>query len=206
MDSQLFPPLETSRPDETTMTHILDTRSSTFNNVVRDQYNITHVHQIAGPAHANSSSAPSPRQLPFNDAPVDKLSIHFTGPKRESALIEKAFKRRRDIPLRCALFGNQGVGKSQLTFSWAKSTCARKENAYIMWMSATTVEKLCQGFCRLLRFVNHPDQSHPDQNARLDAARRWLEEVYTGNWLLVFDNVVPETPDFLRSHLPRNNG
>jgi hypothetical protein len=122
------------------------------------------------------------------------------------ALIAKAFERRRDMPLRCALFGNQGVGKSQLTYAWAKSTFARKENEYIMWISATTVEKLFQGFCRLLRFVHHPDQSHPDQNARLDAARRWLEEIDTGNWLLIFDNVFPETVDFLRQHLPRVNG
>jgi hypothetical protein len=196
-------PLDASHPDGTTITHI---ESSTFNNVGRDQYNnITHIHQSAGYSHANSSSASPPRQPPFNDAPVDNLSVHFTGRKRELALIEKAFKQRRDIPLRCALFGNQGVGKSQLTYSWAKSTFARKENAYIMWISATTVEKLFQGFCRLLRFVNHPDQSHPDQNARLEAARRWLEEVDTGNWLLVFDNVFPETVDFLRQHLPRAN-
>jgi hypothetical protein len=75
-----------------------------------------------------------------------------------------------------------------------------------MWISATTVEKLFQGFCRLLDFVNHPDQSHPDQNARLDAACRWLERVNTGNWLLIFDNIFPETLDFLRQHLPRVNG
>jgi hypothetical protein len=75
-----------------------------------------------------------------------------------------------------------------------------------MWISATTVEKLFQGLCRLLRFVNHPDKSHPDQNARLEAARRWLEEIDSGNWLLVFDNVFPETVDFLRQHLPRVNG
>jgi hypothetical protein len=104
------------------------------------------------------------------------------------------------------LFGNQGVGKSQLTYSWAKSTFAANENAYVMWISATTVEKLFQGFCRLLRFVNHPDHSHPDQNVRLEAARRWLEEIDTGKWLLVFDNVSPDTVDFLRQHLPRVSG
>jgi hypothetical protein len=205
----LFKPAkaESSRSQATT-THILNAQSSNFNNVGRDQYNITHIHQIVGPPHPNSSSVPPPRQPPFNDAPVDNISIHFTGRKRELALIAKAFERRRDsdIPLRCALHGNQGVGKSQLTYSWAKSTFARKENAYIMWISATTVEKLFQGFCRLLRFVNHPDQSHPDQNARLEAARRWLEDVDTGNWLLVFDNVFPETLEFLRQHLPRVNG
>jgi hypothetical protein len=123
------------------------------------------------------------------------------------ALIATAFEQRRNNPRRCALFGNQGVAKSQLTYLWAKSTFAANENTlYIMWISATTIEKLFQGFCRLLRFVNHPDQSHPDQNARLEAARRWLEEADTGNWLLIFDNVFPDTVDFLRQHLPRVNG
>jgi Cdc6-like AAA superfamily ATPase len=144
----------------------------------------------------------------FNDAPIDQLSIHFTGRKNELALIAKAFKkrRRRDIPLRCVLFGNQGVGKSQLTYEWSNSTYIRKENSYILWISATTVEKLYQGFSRLLRFIDHPDRSHPDEGVRLEAARRWLEGVKTGNWLLVLDNVFPETLEFLRQNLPRQNG
>jgi hypothetical protein len=103
------------------------------------------------------------------------------------------------------LFGDQGVGKSQLTYKWARFTFDRAENPYIFWISATTVEKLYQGFCKLLHLVNHPDRSHPDQSVRLTAARRWLEEVDTGNWLLVLDNVSPESLDFLRQHLPRHN-
>jgi hypothetical protein len=122
------------------------------------------------------------------------------------ALIAQAFETRRNIPIRCALFGNQGVGKSQLTYAWANSTFSRGENSYILWISATTVEKLFQGFCRLLHFVDHPDHSHPDQSVRLASARRWLEDVQTGNWLLVLDNVFPETLDFLRQNLPRQNG
>jgi len=132
---------------------------------------VTHIYQNTAPPPTNSASASQRVQTPFNDAPIDNLSIHFTGRKRELALIAKAFEGRRDIPLRGALHGNQGVGKSHLTYSWAKSSFASKENAYIMWISATTVEKLFQGFCRLLRFVDHPYQSHPDQHARLDAAR-----------------------------------
>jgi hypothetical protein len=199
----LFKPAkaETSHSQRTTTNNVIIATSSTINNVRGDH--ITNVYQAP---LARASSPPPSGQPPFNDAPIDNLSIHFTGRKRELALIAKAFERRRDIPLRCALQGNQGVGKSQLTYSWAKSTFASKENAYIMWISATTVEKLFQGFCRLLHFVNHPDHSHPDQNVRLQAARRWLEEVNTGNWLLVFDNVFPETVDFLRQHLPRVNG
>jgi len=194
-----------SSPSQGAITHNINAPSAVFNNVGGHQYNI-NVNPAPTTPLAGASNAPPPVQSPFNDAPIDNLSIHFTGRKRELALIATAFEKRRDIPLRCALHGNQGVGKSQLTYLWAKSTFARRENTYVMWISATTVEKLCQGFCRLLRFVNHPNQSHPDQNTRLEAARRWLEEVNTGNWLLVFDNVFPETVEFLRNHLPRING
>jgi len=178
--------------------------SSTFNNVGRHQYNITnHIHPSTG-ALAGSPS----HVAPFNDAPVDQLSVHFTGRKNELALIAEAFQKRQgqNVPSRCVLFGNQGVGKSQLTYAWANATYLREENSYILWISATTVEKLYQGFSRLLRFIEHPDRSHHDENVRLEAARRWLEKVKTGNWLLVMDNVFPETLDFLRQSLPRQNG
>jgi hypothetical protein len=204
--------LRTSKPSpslETTAHDININAPSTFNNVGGHQYNVTHnhIHPSAG-ALASSSRAPPSHVAPFNDAPIDQLSVHFTGRKKELALIAKAFKKRRrqDIPPRCVLFGNQGVGKSQLTYAWANSTYVRKENSYILWISATTVEKLYQGFSRLLRFIDHPDQSHPDEGIRLEAARRWLEGVKTGNWLLVLDNVFPETLEFLRQNLPRQNG
>jgi hypothetical protein len=178
--------------------------SSTFNHIGGHQINITNIQPITR-APASSSRTPP---APFNDAPIDQLSVHFTGRKKELALIAQTFKKRRrqDIPSRCVLFGNQGVGKSQLTYAWANSTYVRKENSYILWISATTVEKLYQGFSRLLRFIDHPDRSHPDEGVRLEAARRWLEGVKTGNWLLVLDNVFPETLEFLRQNLPRQNG
>jgi hypothetical protein len=179
---------ETSRSQGTTTNNIIVATSSTINSPRGDQY-ITNVYPSPPAAPAIASSAPPPGQAPFNDA-----------------LIAKAFETRRKIPIRCALFGNQGVGKSQLTYAWANSTFSRGENSYVLWISATTVEKLFQGFCRLLHFIDHPDRSHPDQSVRLAAARRWLEEVQTGNWLLVLDNVFAETLDFMRQNLPRQNG
>ena len=153
------------------------------------------------------SSNKYPPQHPFIDAPIHFLSARFTGRNDELAVIERALHRSgRNVPMRCVLYGNQGVGKSQLTYKWAKSTYDRGENRYVMWISATTVEKLYQGFCRLLHTVNHPDRSHPEQSVRLAAAQRWLEEVDSGDWLLVLDNVFPDTVDFLREHLPRQNG
>jgi hypothetical protein len=200
----LLRPSKPSPSNETTAHNSnINAPYSTFNSVGGHQYNVTHVHQSAV---ASSSRAPPSNVAPFNDAPIDQLSVHFTGRKKELALIAKALKRRRqNIPPRCVLFGNQGVGKSQLTYAWANSTYLQKENSYILWISATTVEKLYQGFSRLLRFIDHADRSHSDGAVRLEAARRWLEGTTTGNWLLVFDNVFPDTLDFLRQHLPRQN-
>ena len=183
----------------------IDAPFSTFNNVGGHQFNF--IIQPSNSAVAISSHASPSHVAPFNDAPVDHLSVHFTGRTRELALIAEAFKKRRhqNIPPRCVLFGNQGVGKSQLTYAWANATYLRAENTYILWISATTVEKLYQGFSRLLRCIDHPDRSHPDEDARLEAARRWLEGVTTGNWLLVLDNVFPETVEFLRQNLPRQS-
>ena len=175
--------------------------AGTLNIAGANQYNISHVY-----TSTYFEKPPAP-QAPFIEAPVDLLSINFTGREKELALMTKAFERpRRNMPLRCVLFGDQGVGKSQLTYKWAGWTFTQNMNAYVLWISATTVEKLCQGFCRLLHLVNHPDRSHPEQSVRLTAARRWLEEVDSGNWLLVLDNVFPDALDFLRQHLPRQNG
>jgi hypothetical protein len=113
------------------------------------------------------------------------------------ALIAKAFQRRRDVPLRCALHGNQGMGESQLTYFCEIDffKLYRLDFCY-----DTTIEKMLQEFGRLLRFAHHPDQSNPNQSTRLEAARvrRWLEDVDTRNWLLIFDDVFPDTLDFLR--------
>ena len=203
----LFKPAsaESSRSQGATTNNIIAATSSTINSARGDQY-ITNIYPGPPAPLANTPSAPLPGPTPFNDAPVDQLSFRFTGRKKELALIAKAFEKRGNIPLRCVLYGNQGVGKSQLTYSWANSTFTQGENAYILWISATTVEKLFQGFCRLLQFVDHPDRSHPVQSVRLAAARRWFEDVNTGNWLLVLDNVFPDTVDFLRQNLPRQNG
>ena len=188
-------------------TQALNAPSSTFNVIGGSQFNHCSVSIVDTSAQPANSSSKQPAQLPFIDAPIHFLSDRFTGRNDELAVIERALHRSgRNVPMRCVLYGNQGVGKSQLTYKWAKSTYDRGENRYVVWISATTVEKLYQGFCRLLHSVKHPDRSHPEQSVRLAAAQRWLEEVDSGDWLLVLDNVFPETVDFLREHLPRQNG
>src|SRR5215472_7932329 len=130
------------------MTTNIQAPYATFNSAGRD---IVHHHYPSTP----EASSPSP-QMPFNDTPIGLLSTHFTSRQRELALITTAFGRLRgNVPLRCVLYGDQGVGKSQLTYEWARSTFDQGDNAYILWISATTVEKLDQGYTRLLHLINH---------------------------------------------------
>ena len=57
----------------------------------------------------------------FNDAPLDLLSVNFTGREREIALIiEFLEKVYGDVPTRCAIHGMHGVGKSQISNALAK--------------------------------------------------------------------------------------
>ena len=169
----------------------------------------THLHfnfpqkTIAGPSSpTNVAQCPS-----FNDVPVDLLSVNFTGREQEMALIIELLDTvYGDVPTRCALHGMHGVGKSQIFYALAKDLYDKGRYTNIFWMQATTIEKLHQGFSKLLYLVSHADCTSTNDDTRLMAARRWLEDFNTGRWLLVIDNVARETVDFLREHLPRKNG
>ena len=175
----------------------------TYNEVAGNQFHF-HLPQtaIAGPSTSkNDAQCP-----PFNDAPLDLLSVNFTGREQEMALIfEFLDTLYGDVPARCALHGMHGVGKSQIFYALAKDLYDNGRYTNIFWMQATTIEKLHQGFSRLLKLVSHPERSSSDDETRLMAARRWLEDFNAGRWLLVIDNVARETVDFLREHLPRKN-
>jgi hypothetical protein len=132
-------PPETARSLET-MIHNTNAPYSTFNNASGHRFNITYIHPSAGASPIISSSPPSSNLAPFNDAPVGRLSFHFTGRKKELTLIAKTFEKCWNILLPCVLFGKEGVGKSQLT------CCTHGRTQSILRISAATVEKLYQGF------------------------------------------------------------
>jgi hypothetical protein len=180
----------------------VDVRGNVINYVSGDQYNLNI--RVEGGSSSSVSRAPS--SLTFNDAPLDLLSVHFTGREKELAHIGKVLDEvHGDIPTRCVVHGMQGLGKSQLTLQYAKMSFEKRRYSLIFWMSATSVEKLNQGFSNLLSLVGHTDRFHPEQSARLAAARRWLEESGSVNWLLVLDNVDSNALSFIRGHLPRKN-
>jgi hypothetical protein len=143
----------------------------------------------------------------FNDAPVDLLSIHFIKRERELGLVRNAHRVSEDnMPTRCAIWGIPGVGKTQLALRYTKIFLEYPTVSAVFWMSCSNVEKLQQGFSKLLSLINHPDQFKPEQNARVIAARGWLEQPEVSGilrWLLVLDNVDITTLEFLRENLPR---
>jgi hypothetical protein len=140
---------------------------------------------------------------------VDLLSPHFTGRGEELDHLTTVFAAVPcNVPRRCAIHGMPGLGKTQVALQYACFSFDRRRYSHIFWVSATTVDKLNQGFAKVLDCVGHPDRYHPDQSTRLTAARRWLEEPNAEepiDWLFVFDNVDKNSLDFLREHLPRKN-
>jgi hypothetical protein len=180
-----------------------DVRYSTFNDIGRDQVNLNlnvNNNYTLTPIQSSSSAT-----LSLNDAPIDLLSVHFTGREEELTRIANILDvAHGDVPTRCIIHGMHGLGKSQLALQFAKLSFDTQRYSIVLWVSATTAEKLNHGFNNILNLVSHADRLNPEQNARLTAARRWLEECST-SWLLILDNVDRSTLGFLRQHLPRKN-
>ena len=151
----------------------------------------------------NNSHTPS-LLSPLND---NRFSVPFIGRETYLKALSWVFAfLDSDVPRRCALYGNKGVGKSLLAYKWAKGMFDQGKISSIFWISAANIEKLDQGFSELLHRVHHEDCEHPVQSVRLAAAQRWLETTDSGNWLLILDNVSQETLNLLREYLPRQNG
>lgn len=152
----------------------------------------------------------SPTQLlaSFNDAPLDLLSVHFTGRKEELGDVETMLNMvHSDGPSRCAIHGMPGLGKTQLALQYSKLFFESHKGAIIFWISAASLEKLNQGYSKILNLVNHPERMHLEQSARQTAARRWLEQLESKGpipWLVVFDNVNRRVISFLKENLPRH--
>jgi hypothetical protein len=208
--------LASSKKEMDTMTpdgysgHALVANGSVVNSVGRDQNN-NYFLNTPGLTHYLSARQDNAPSQPVNDAPVDLLSTHFTGRESELAfLVDVLGRSYGDVPSRCAVYGMPGLGKTQLVLRYAKLSFDGDRYTFIFWLSATTIEKLNQGLAGVLDLIGHPDRTLQDQNAKITAARLWLEGSHGGDrevdWLLIVDNVDTKTLEFLRLHLPRKNG
>jgi hypothetical protein len=98
-----------------------------------------------------------------------------------------------------------GIGKSQLLLHYSKISFDLDQYSHIFWISAASVDKLNQGFVKILDLVGHRDRYSEDHGAKLTTARLWLEEPRGddgADWLLVLDNIDKSTLGFLHAHLP----
>jgi hypothetical protein len=137
----------------------------------------------------------------------------FTGRLRDLDSLSQAFGVQKnstedDIPTRCAVHGMPGVGKTKLVLRFAQLAFLQLLYSHIFWMSAAAPEKLVEGMAKILDIVGHPERTRAEQNAKLTAARLWLEDSqrFEGvRWLLILDNVDRSALEFLREHLPRTN-
>ncbi|KAH8884109.1 TPR-like protein [Thozetella sp. PMI_491] len=147
--------------------------------------------------------------MSFNDAPTSLLSPRFIGRERELSDMDSFFAADSDRQLRrLSIYGMYGVGKTQLVLQFASKVFLQKYQM-VFWIASNTVEKTNQGLPKILNLIGHVDRHHPEQLARLVAARRWLEDYRSPpdkrGWLLIVDNVRKETVPFLREHLPRSS-
>jgi hypothetical protein len=118
-----------------------------------------------------------PTSLSFNDAPIDLLSIHFTGREGELADIGRILDIiHDDAPTRCVIHGMDGLGKTQFSLQFAKTSFSY---SLIFWVSATTIIKLNHGFTKLLNLISHPDRSYIDQGTRSEVHMLFLPHLST---------------------------
>ncbi|KZP28368.1 TPR-like protein [Athelia psychrophila] len=203
-----------SIPDATFNT--LHTSSGTVINVNGNIGNIGNIDNVGNHVHYNyygvppvASFDPLHPRSPFNDAPVDRISPCFVGRDEELQLFANVLGLcDGDTPSRYAVWGMPGLGKSQLALKYANTSFRAGRHTHIIWISATTVEKANQGLAGVLDLLQHPDRHHPDQAARITAARRCLEHSEQHGflkWLIIFDDVTVATVPFLRESLPRQN-
>jgi hypothetical protein len=151
------------------------------------------------------------KHYPVNNAPVDLLSVHFTGRRKELEFLENALSTTHStigVPSRCVVHGMPGIGKTHLILRYAKLSFDQNRYSSVFWISATSVDKINQGFSGILDLIGHRNRFQQDQTAKITTARLWLEQSNRddgGDWLLVFDNVHIDTLGFIRSHLPLRN-
>jgi hypothetical protein len=113
-----------------------------------------------------------------------------------------------DLPTRCAVHGMPGIGKTKLVLRFVQIMFTQLIYSHVFWMSGATPDKLMEGMTKILDIIGHPERTRSEQNAKLTAARLWLEdsERFDGvRWLLIVDNVDRSALEFLREHLPRRN-
>ncbi|MFJ6901918.1 tetratricopeptide repeat protein [Streptomyces hokutonensis] len=146
------------------------------------------------------SVAPGPAEplgSPPHNLPV--LATHFTGRSREGSLLAdrlrlpaRGRRKRRGAPAVragvCVLYGESGVGKTQLALHYARARL--DEHRITWWLNATHPDTLRTELLDLAAHLNIPD--HVSKNVVLTKLWNWLRA--NPGWLLVYDGAGPDDP------------
>ncbi|KAF7965956.1 hypothetical protein HWV62_40738 [Athelia sp. TMB] len=144
-----------------------------------------------------------------NYAPTSNISRHFAGRERELQAIRLAFASdANSISAPYAVYGEAGIGKTQLALRFAEAEFASGTYSHIFFISGTTLAHAKEGLEEVFGIVQPSDVSQTQNQSRFHrAGQRWLEEPPAGSsWLLIADRVTHESVNFLTAHLPHTGG
>ncbi|KZP22774.1 hypothetical protein FIBSPDRAFT_716751, partial [Athelia psychrophila] len=142
-----------------------------------------------------------------NYAPTGTISRHFVGRTDELLRIDCAFgsPRGTNHPVRYALCGAVGIGKSQLALQYADRAYARGRYSHVFHMIASSADQIHKGLVHMLHLMQPSDYACAESIEAYEA-RRWLEDAHPGIvWLLIVDSAVLDSVNYLRTCLPRRN-
>lgn len=154
----------------------------------------------------SDSNASTPVYERVNNAPIGTITGNFSGRVRELEAIRRAFDASHDsgVLTPYALYGEAGIGKTQLALQLAKLTFEDKACSHIFYISGVDAPR---GFEEVFDIIHPSGIAHLHGHAKLYEVRRWLEEPPTGvSWLLILDRVTQGSVNFLKEHLPSKGG
>ncbi|KZP04795.1 hypothetical protein FIBSPDRAFT_679418, partial [Athelia psychrophila] len=127
------------------------------------------------------------------------ITRHFVGRTDELLQIQRVFSSLREAnhPVRHALFGAAGIGKSQLALQYAESAYAQGRYSHVFHISSESADHIREGLAHMLHLLQPSDYVCPPSVAAHEA-RRWLEDAQPEiTWLLIVDDVVLDSVDYL---------
>ncbi|KZP30774.1 hypothetical protein FIBSPDRAFT_1038027 [Athelia psychrophila] len=165
-----------------------------------------NIFNVAGDYHTENPTVTYPPDR-ANHAPTGAITRHFVGRADELLQTRRAFDSPREDnrPVRYALWGAAGIGKSQLALQYAERAYAQGRYSHVFHISASSTDHIRRGLAHILRLVQPSDYACA-ASIEAQEARRWLEDTHPDVlWLLIVDSAVLDSVNYLRTHLPRRN-
>ena len=127
--------------------------------------------------------------VPTAEAPVvwnvPRAAYQFTGRQKALHDLKLSFADGQKPATVTAVTGLGGIGKTALAIEYASQR--REDYDVVWWVRANDAQTLAADYAHLADELGLPERDMPDQQAVVQAVRRWLSRHQ--RWLLIFDNV-----------------